>query len=157
MQNEREKQANFDVVDSEDTLDTEVESGEERMRKEQMVEEGRQQSRQEAREAKQEHREEVREARNEEDFTPLFENSEAEDFRKQWLDIQSRFVDDPSVSVKDADDLVASVISNITRSFADKRMGLESQWKSGDVSTEDLRVAMKRYRSFFNRLLTLQS
>ena len=43
MQNEREKQANFDVVDSEDTLDTEVESGEERMRKEQMVEEGRQQ------------------------------------------------------------------------------------------------------------------
>jgi len=157
MQNEREKQANFDVVDSEDTLDTGVGTGEERMRKEQMIEEGRQQSRQKARESKQEHRNEIREERSEEDFAPLFEDNEAEQFRTQWLEIQSRFVDDPSISVKDADDLVADVIKNITRSFADKRISLESQWKSGDVSTEDLRMAMKRYRSFFNRLLSLQS
>lgn len=157
MQNEREKQANFDAVDSEDTLDAGVNSGEERMRNEQIVEERQQQNRQEARERKQEERNESMDERREEDFAPLFENVDAEQFRAQWLEIQSRFVDDPSVSVKDADDLVASVISNITRSFADKRISLESQWKSGDVSTEDLRVAMKRYRSFFNRLLTLQS
>ena len=97
-------------------------------------------------------------ASNEEDFAPLFENNEAEKFRSQWLEIQSRFVDDPSVSVKDADDLVADVIKTITRTFSDKRLSLENQWNSGDkVSTEDLRVALKRYRSFFNRLLTLES
>jgi len=92
------------------------------------------------------------------DLAPLFENNEAEKFRTHWLEIQSRFVDDPSVAVKDADDLVADVIKNITRTFSDKRLGLENQWKRGDkVSTEDLRVVMKRYRSFFNRLLTLES
>jgi len=95
----------------------------------------------------------------EEDFAPLFENAEAEEFRSQWLEIQSRFVDDPRASVKEADELVANVIQSITRSFADKRMSLENQWKSGEnnISTEDMRVAIKRYRSFFNRLLSLES
>jgi hypothetical protein len=153
MQSEKEKQMNIDAVDTTDTPDI----GEERMRNEQIVEERQQQNRQEARERKQEERNESMDERREEDFAPLFENNEAEEFRTKWLDIQSRFVDDPSVSVKDADDLVADVIKNITRSFADKRMSLESQWNGGDVSTEDLRMAMKRYRSFFNRLLSLQS
>jgi len=150
MRNENQKEMDMDEVETTD-------SGEERMRNEQITEEGRQQNRQEARERKQEERNETMEERREEDFAPLFENNEAEQFRTQWLEIQSRFVDDPSVAVKEADDLVSDVIKNITRNFADKRMSLETQWKSGDVSTEDLRVAMKRYRSFFNRLLTLQS
>lgn len=95
---------------------------------------------------------------SDEDLAPLFENNEAEKFRSHWLEIQSRFVDDPTVAVKEADELVADVIKNITRTFSDKRLGLENQWKRGDkVSTEDLRVAMQRYRSFFNRLLTLES
>lgn len=95
----------------------------------------------------------------EEDFAPLFEKAEAEEFRSHWLEIQSRFVDDPGASVKDADELVANVIKSITRSFADRRMSLENQWKSGEdnISTEDMRVAIKRYRSFFNRLLSLES
>ena len=95
----------------------------------------------------------------EDDFAPLFENDEADEFRSRWLNIQSRFVDDPSASVKEADELVATVIKSITRSFADRRISLESQWKSGEnnISTEDLRVAIKRYRSFFNRLLSLES
>ena len=146
MQNEKEKQANIDEVDAVDTLDTD----EERMRNEQIIEERREENRTDNRNVS-------RDQSSEEDFAPLFEDNEAEGFRAQWLEIQSKFVDDPSVSVKEADDLVAEVIKNITRSFADKRISLESQWKSGDVSTEDLRVAMKRYRSFFNRLLTLQS
>ena len=130
-----------------------VEAGEERLRDEQIA----------AGQVVEERMEEKRAApssttRDEEDFAPLFEKDEAEKFRAQWLEIQSRFVDDPSVSVKDADDLVADVIKNITRTFSDKRLSLEDQWKSGDkVSTEDLRVAMKRYRSFFDRLLTLKS
>jgi hypothetical protein len=153
MQGEKEKQMNIDAVDTTDIPDT----GEERMRNEQIVEERHQRNPEKAGERRQESSNEKREEGSDENFAPLFETNEAEDFRTKWLEIQSRFVDDPSVSVKDADDLVADVIKNITRSFADKRISLESQWKSGDVSTEDLRMAMKRYRSFFNRLLSLQS
>jgi|SRR5215207_2687763 len=93
-----------------------------------------------------------------EELEALFEQDEAEKFRSQWLNIQSKFVDDPRASVKQADELVASVLKSVTMSFADKRISLEKQWNSGaDASTEDLRVALKRYRSFFDRLLTLES
>ena len=72
--------------------------------------------------------------------------------------IQGKFVDDPRDSVKQADDLVADIIKNVTMSFADRRISLEKQWNSGEnISTEDMRVALKRYRSFFERLLTLES
>jgi hypothetical protein len=91
-------------------------------------------------------------------FAPLFENKRADQFRTQWLEIQSRFVDDPSVSVREADELVNQVIQNITRMFADERNSLETQWNSGDkVSTEELRMALKRYHSFFDRLLSLEA
>lgn len=153
MQNEKEKQMDIDAVDDVETVDT----GEERMRNEQITEGRREENRAENRNVRDDNRNVNRDVNSEEEFAALFEDNEAEQFRTQWLEIQSRFVDDPSVSVKEADDLVADVIKNITRSFADKRISLESQWKSGDVSTEDLRMAMKRYRSFFNRLLTLQS
>ena len=95
---------------------------------------------------------------DEEQFAPLFENQDAEKFRSHWLDIQSTFVDDPRESVKKADALVEDVIQSIMQTFAQKRTSLEDQWHSGDnVSTEDLRLAIKRYRSFFNRLLSLES
>jgi hypothetical protein len=89
---------------------------------------------------------------------PLFEEDAAKKFRARWLAIQNKFVDDPSASVKQADDLVADIIKSVTMNFADRRVSLEKQWNSGEnVSTEDLRVALKRYRSFFDRLLTLES
>ena len=94
----------------------------------------------------------------EDELAPLFEGDAAEKFRTRWLAIQSKFVDDPSESVKQADDLVTDVIQGITRNFADQRGSLEKQWNSGgQTSTEDLRIALKQYRSFFERLLTLQS
>jgi hypothetical protein len=128
-----------------------VEAGEERLRDEQ-IEKDRMEKRPES---SQESPVPTHTNREEED-TALFEQNEAEKFRTHWLEIQSRFVDDPSVAVADANNLVADVISNITRTFSDERMGLENQWKRGDkVSTEDLRVALQRYRSFFNRLLQL--
>jgi hypothetical protein len=93
-----------------------------------------------------------------EGLAPLFESNAAENFRTRWLAIQSKFVDDPKASVKDADDLVADVIQGITSSFADRRGTLEQNWNGGgDASTEDLRQALKQYRSFFDRLLSLQS
>lgn len=95
---------------------------------------------------------------NEEGLAPLFENNAAEKFRTRWLATQSKFVDDPKASVKEADDLVADVIQGITASFADRRGSLEKNWNGGgDASTEDLRQALKQYRSFFERLLSLQS
>jgi hypothetical protein len=89
---------------------------------------------------------------------PLFEDEAAKKFRSRWLVIQSKFVDDPRDSVKQADDLVADILKNVTMNFADRRISLEKQWNSGDnVSTEDMRQALKRYRAFFERLLTLES
>ena len=91
-------------------------------------------------------------------LVPLFEEDAARKFRSRWLAIQSKFVDDPGDSVKQADDLVADVIKNVTMNFANRRVSLEKQWNGGDnTSTEDLRLALKQYRSFFDRLLTLES
>lgn len=99
-----------------------------------------------------------RNAPQEEGLAPLFEGDSAEKFRTRWLAVQSKFVDDPSASVREADDLVDEIIQGITRSFADRRGALEKQWSGGgQASTEDLRLALKQYRSFFERLLSLQS
>ena len=121
-------------------------AGEERLRNDQAAVEQRTDERNES-----------RDTWDDETFEPLFESNQAEQFRTQWLEIQSRFVDNPGVSVKEADALVSHVIKNITNSFADQRISLENQWKKGDkVSTEDLRLALQHYRSFFNRLLALK-
>jgi hypothetical protein len=73
----------------------------------------------------------------------------------RWRDIQARFVDEPRAAVQDADALVADLMERLARMFAAERQQLESHWASGDdVSTEDLRQGLLRYRSFFERLLT---
>src|SRR5579859_6995362 len=88
--------------------------------------------------------------------TPLFSESEVGEFRSRWSHIQTGFVDEPRRTVEDADKLVASVMKRLAEGFANERSGLERQWDQGDnVSTEDLRVALQRYRSFFDRLLKL--
>lgn len=95
-----------------------------------------------------------------EQLEPLFEEETTHKFRSRWMTIQSKFVDDPRDSVKQADDLVSDIIKSVTMNFADRRIELEKQWNVGsgeDISTEDMRVALKRYRSFFDRLLTLES
>jgi hypothetical protein len=87
---------------------------------------------------------------------PLFSESEMKDFRSQWSNLQTGFVDEPRRTVEGADKLVAAVMQRLAEGFANERSGLEKQWDRGDnVSTEDLRVALQRYRSFFDRLLKL--
>ena len=87
---------------------------------------------------------------------PLFSESEMGDFRSQWSKLQTGFVDEPRRTVEGADKLVAAVLQRLTEGFANERSGLEKEWDRGDnVSTEDLRVALQRYRSFFDRLLKL--
>jgi len=87
---------------------------------------------------------------------PLFSESEMGEFRSRWSKVQTGFVDEPRRTVEDADKLVASVMQRLAEGFASERSGLEKQWDQGDrVSTENLRIALQRYRSFFDRLLKL--
>jgi hypothetical protein len=88
--------------------------------------------------------------------TPLFPDNESTNFRSRWTEIQAAFVDEPRRAVEQGDALVADVIKRLASSFADERSKLEGQWGRGDnVSTEDLRVTLQRYRAFFDRLLSV--
>ena len=85
----------------------------------------------------------------------LLTQEQSERFTEQWQEIQASFVDRPQDAVEKADALVEALMQRITRSFATERERLERQWAADDkVSTEDLRVALTRYRSFFERLLS---
>jgi hypothetical protein len=87
---------------------------------------------------------------------PLFPEDVANEFRSKWDQIQTSFVDEPRSAVQQADELVAQAIKRLAESFANERNRLESQWDRGDqVNTEDLRVALQTYRSFFQRLLAI--
>ena len=84
----------------------------------------------------------------------LLAADDAEAFRARWTDVQHGFVDAPRQAVAQADGLVAELMQHLAKTFADERGRLEGQWDQGDdVSTEDLRTAFQRYRSFFERLL----
>jgi hypothetical protein len=87
---------------------------------------------------------------------PLFANEDAAGYRTRWSAIQTGFVDEPRKAVEEADTLVAEVMKRLAEVFAIERSQLESEWeRSEKVSTEDLRIAMRRYRSFFERLLSI--
>lgn len=91
-----------------------------------------------------------------EQAAPLFSLEEAKDFRARWDAIQVSFVDDPRSVVQRADSLVAVTMKRLAEMFATERARLEGQWDRGDnVSTEELRLALRRYRSFFGRLLSV--
>jgi hypothetical protein len=93
---------------------------------------------------------------DEHELEPLFTDDSDREFRNRWRDIQSGFVDEPRVAVEQADELVAQLMQRLAQSFSEQRSSLEHQWDASDkVSTEELRVALKRYRSFFERLLSV--
>jgi hypothetical protein len=81
-------------------------------------------------------------------------DSDIGDLRSRWSNLQAEFVDEPRETVQAADELVATVMQRLTEGFARERVSLENRWDSGETaSTEDLRMALQRYRAFFNRLL----
>jgi hypothetical protein len=87
---------------------------------------------------------------------PLLDKAESREMRSRWDDIQTGFVDEPRQAVERADQLVAGAMKRLAETFANERNTLEGQWSKGDqVSTEDLRVALRRYRTFFDRLLSI--
>ena len=86
----------------------------------------------------------------------LFADADINDYRSRWGSIQTAFVDEPRKAVEDADNLVKSVLNKLSDSFTQERQTLANQWGRGDnVSTEDLRITLRRYRSFFDRLLSV--
>ena len=88
--------------------------------------------------------------------TALFPPDETQTLRSRWDTIQTGFVDEPRRAVEQADALVAEAMKRLAEIFAQAREDLEGQWSRGDdVSTEDLRLALQRYRSFFDRLLSV--
>lgn len=90
----------------------------------------------------------------EQQWAPLLAETDVRACRSRWGEIQASFVDQPRESVEQADRLVAELMQQLTASFSQQRSRLEEHWDGGDdVSTEELRVALTRYRSFFNRLL----
>jgi len=93
---------------------------------------------------------------NTDDLPPLFDDEAEKDFRTRWREIQVSFVDQPRSSVEQADQLVAQLMQRLAQSFSVQRGNLEKQWEASDkISTEDLRIALQRYRSFFERLLSI--
>jgi len=88
--------------------------------------------------------------------TPLLAKAEADEFHNKWNSIQTGFVDEPRKAVEEADKLVARSVQRLAEVFAEERAQLEKQWSRGEqISTEDLRVVLQRYRSFFSRLLAI--
>jgi hypothetical protein len=80
------------------------------------------------------------------------------DVNNRWQEVQTEFVDDPRKSVAHAHQLVSDAVQRIVDTFTEERNQLERQWSEGeDVSTEDLRVCLQRYRAFFTRLLPLEA
>jgi hypothetical protein len=91
-----------------------------------------------------------------EKLDPLFAAELTRDYRSRWAAVQNSFVDDPKRAVQQGDELVAQVMKSLAESFAAERTKLEAQLgQTGDASTESLRVSLRRYRSFFERLLSL--
>ena len=87
---------------------------------------------------------------------PLFRGEELQGFRSRWDQVQASFVDEPRMAVEQADGLVANMVKRLAEEFSTARADLERQWDTGgDVSTEELRQVLRRYRSFFNRLLPI--
>lgn len=90
----------------------------------------------------------------EEEAPQLLSAEDAEGFRSRWQEIQGGFVDAPREAVQSADALVAEVMQSLAATFSDHKQALEEQWNRGEqVDTEGLRMALRQYRSFFNRLL----
>jgi hypothetical protein len=93
--------------------------------------------------------------RDRDSLAPLFDDADTTRFRDRWHELQTAFVDEPREAVARADELVAELMQQLAKRFNQERSTLEGQWSRGeDVSTEDLRVSLQRYRSFFERLLS---
>ena len=86
--------------------------------------------------------------------TTLIEPERAESYNSRWTALKGEFVDDPRRAVRGANELVGEVLDELEELFRRQRTDLEHGLDSEQTTTEDLRQALGRYRSFFDRLLS---
>jgi hypothetical protein len=84
---------------------------------------------------------------------PLLTAEAEEGFLNRWVEIQVGFVEDPAESVRDADALIQEIADTLTTAFAARRTELAAGWQHGTPDTEELRLALRRYRSFIGVIL----
>jgi len=89
------------------------------------------------------------------DGASLIAHERGDDYRARWAAVQGDFIDEPRKAVTDADTLVGEVLDQLGETFRTQRAALEQQWADDESTTEDLRIALRRYRTFFDRLLSL--
>jgi hypothetical protein len=87
------------------------------------------------------------------DAATLFAEETAQDFRDRWRDVQLRFVDDPRAAVGEAQSLVEEAIEALSAALREQKAKLGGWQESGSADTEQLRVAVRGYRDFLDRVL----
>jgi len=98
----------------------------------------------------------TRMTREEAKLAPLFSQEAAADFRLRWDLVQRGFDDDPREAVHAAEELVAQITQNLAQSFAKQRSELEKRLDQAESPTkENVRSALRHYRSYFERLLSI--
>jgi hypothetical protein len=86
--------------------------------------------------------------------TTLIPPERAESYDSRWNELKGEFVDEPRRAVRGANELVGEVLDELEELFRRQRADLEHGLDSEQTTTEDLRQALGRYRSFFDRLLS---
>jgi hypothetical protein len=85
----------------------------------------------------------------------LFDTGSTERFRDRWQQLQLRFIDDPHAVAGQAASLVDEVVIALRDAVDRQRAALDDWQSSQDGDTERLRVAVRRYRDFLDRMLGL--
>ncbi|WP_437724192.1 hypothetical protein [Sorangium sp. So ce861] len=89
--------------------------------------------------------------------SPVLTPDEARELSERWSAIQAGFIEAPRLSVEQADALLAEVIQRVAQSFREERGELQRLLDGApgqpEASTEELRLALRRYRSLLGRLL----
>ncbi|MFI7002307.1 hypothetical protein [Nocardia sp. NPDC050175] len=89
---------------------------------------------------------------------PLFADTDLDQLRTQWREVQGTFVDNPRDAVTQADQIVTDIVYKLTTAIAERKRVLEEHTSGAqDGDTEELRQALRGYRGFFRRLLSIES
>jgi hypothetical protein len=85
----------------------------------------------------------------------LIPEDRAASYGQRWDTVKGTFVDEPREAVAQADALVGELLDELETLFHEQRRSIEHGLDTDETSTEDLRLALRRYRSFFERLLAV--
>lgn len=85
----------------------------------------------------------------------FWEEAASEQFRAEWHEIKAQFVDDPVAALTRAHDLLTEAVHELTESMLAERDDLDPLRGTGTPDTESMRMSMRGYREFLDRILAL--